>query len=326
MMSTVTIGQTSAGRSEVEQKGHGPKDHATFMVQDKLMAGKYLGACLNKCRWGSITGVMWEMTYTDMVDFIQSWMKQNPDNYTELFHDEVYSNTLPYIKRSACPTNPKHTKRTKDLEGIIRCGHETVQMLKPNYITSYMSFDKNAGYEKKICFENEPRDPLPDCHCGEDTTSWSGNKYYGCGIHDKDGKLLPEYQKEFNKYQKQLKKFDKEKATFEHRQMCGAILDESARILSFEEILDRVNEAPRYVTVYCGAFYEVSHCKRLDELSEDEKDTYETTQRCPGHTMEGRHIAVTGFDGWYMSNYVKLFLEQFKPGEEPRWWKNDKKE
>jgi hypothetical protein len=323
MISTQTAKQTETDRSVVERKGDGPKEHAKFMMQDNLMAGKYLGACLDKCRWGSITGVMWEMTYKDMVDFIQSWMKQNPDNYTELFHNETYHNTLPYVKRDKCPTNPKHTVRQKDLEGIVRCGHEDVEMLKPNYITSYMSFDKNAGYEKKICYEDEPRDPLPDCHCGEDTTSWSGNKYYGCGIHDKDGNLHPEYQKEWETYLADVKKFEDEEETFEFKQTCGAILDESAKILTFEEILDRVNEAPRYVTVYCGAFYEVSHCKRIDELDKDERETYALTQSCPGHRMEGRHIAAC-FDGWYMSNYIKLFLEQFKQGEEPMWFKSKK--
>ena len=81
-----------------------PKEQTEHLMKNQNMKGLYLGACLDSCRWGSATTVMYEMSERGLVEFIQNWMQQNKENFTQLFHENRSSEicSLPHINDTKC--------------------------------------------------------------------------------------------------------------------------------------------------------------------------------------------------------------------------------
>ncbi len=44
-----------------------PREQSQFLLQGNTMQSRYLGACLDSCRWGSETTVMYEMNVKEMI-------------------------------------------------------------------------------------------------------------------------------------------------------------------------------------------------------------------------------------------------------------------
>jgi len=96
------------------------------------MKGQYLGRCLDSCRWGSQTTVMYEMTVRDMISFIENWMHQNDENFQDLWHERTIEELfekfeLPHIHHENCPVKEYHIGTIEDLGRRIRCSYK----LKP---------------------------------------------------------------------------------------------------------------------------------------------------------------------------------------------------
>lgn len=115
-----------------------PKEQAEFLMDDNHMEGKYLGECLDSCRWGSITTVMWEMTVREMIDFVKNWMRQNHDNFQNLWHErkieELYTKfELPYVHSDKCIVGSEHSRTVYDNGGRLRCAYAvwSVERAKP---------------------------------------------------------------------------------------------------------------------------------------------------------------------------------------------------
>ena len=90
-----------------------PKQQAEFLVQEGNMRGKYLGVCLDSCRWGSQTTVMYEMDINGLIGFIENWMHQNAGNFQDLWHErqinELYKTfELPFIRNETCSVDSNH--------------------------------------------------------------------------------------------------------------------------------------------------------------------------------------------------------------------------
>ncbi|MEK6880173.1 MAG: hypothetical protein AABY22_11215, partial [Nanoarchaeota archaeon] len=83
------------------------KKQFEFLMQNGNMRGHYLGACLDSCRWGGQTTVMWETNIKELMDFIQNWREQNNDDpnlYHELPIERLYKRfELPHIDHEKCP-------------------------------------------------------------------------------------------------------------------------------------------------------------------------------------------------------------------------------
>ena len=107
----------------VDRYGRLPKEQTAFLLESDHMKGKYLGACLESCRWGSPTTVLYEMDITDMVHFVQVWLKQNNENFSSLFHYFNDKVELPYINFEVCPKNEDHKYTVFDVAGMLRCGY-----------------------------------------------------------------------------------------------------------------------------------------------------------------------------------------------------------
>ncbi len=113
----------------LDSSGRMPKEQARFLKHTGNMREKYLGACLDSCRWGSITTIMYDMNIKEMVSFIQNWINQNPKNFQSLWHEHAIEDLytkfeLPFINHKTCPKNKEHTRTIKDLGGKLRCAHK----------------------------------------------------------------------------------------------------------------------------------------------------------------------------------------------------------
>jgi len=102
----------------------------TYHLLAGHMTGQYLGACLNSCRWGGETTIQYELGVKELVQFIDSWIKQNPENFQELWcldRGEIVQ--LPYVHHDRCPEEKKynsfgkriHEHTIKDYGGRLRC-------------------------------------------------------------------------------------------------------------------------------------------------------------------------------------------------------------
>jgi|SRR3989344_5786013 len=102
-----------------------PKDQVHFLLNNN-MKDKYLGACLDSCRWGRESSIMYDMSIKDMISFVQNWMNQNKDNLESLFHNnfEEFSKEiiLPYKNNEKC-TIENHKGTIEDIAGRIRCSY-----------------------------------------------------------------------------------------------------------------------------------------------------------------------------------------------------------
>lgn len=98
---------------------------------------------------------------------------------------------------------------------------------------------------------------------------------------------------------------------------CYSLVSERGSVLSLEKILDRLNLEPRTKIEFCPSnIYVVGvPCKRVKELSENERTIYETSGSCPGHLEEGK--TVHPFSGWTLAHYVQKWYEQMDDGKAP---------
>lgn len=280
-----------------------PKEQAEFLMQNSNMIGEYLGACLDSCRWGSQTTVMWEMSIRGMITFIQNWMHQNPD-FQNLYHErpieELYTKfELPHINHEYCPRDGNHKGKVRDLAGRVRCSHKSTEKFRPSFTTEYEAgIDKLSQTRTIDFFEDEPREPSSD----------EEGFYYD--------------ENEVKEYERDLALYNSEEPSLMVTDFCYAIISDQDLILPLETILKRENLKPKNVTVYCHGkgltpFSMRGPCERLDELDKRNKKFYERMGDCPGHAQENDKIEFH-FDGWILAHFVQKWYEQ-DPGNAP-WY------
>lgn len=268
----------------LDSEGRPPKQQAEFLLQDSNMNGKYLGACLDSCRWGSYTTVMYEMSIMDMINFVQIWMKQNESNFKNLFYAKGMQQRieLPFINHDVCPRtkseDKKHNGAVRDLMGRLRCANKSERRLKPSFLVEYDYFDEFSGMKKWEFYENAPSD--------ED--------------------------------EEELELFNQEEPSCIVTDDCYAILSDKGIVLSLEEILRRLNLRPEFLKVYCpipknrktivGIDRECI-LEKIAAMNREEKREYELSGLCPGHQERNDKIEFH-FDGWTLANYVRKWWEQ----------------
>ena len=146
--------QVKEAEESIIPKGRrNPKHQMEWLMKSGNMRGKYLGACLDSCRWGAATTVMWETNVYGLMNLIDNWRKQNNDKeslYHELTIEEMWKRfELPYIDHKSCPRGEKHTGTFLDRTGIVKCSHIEKIKMKPSFlITDEPSFDKFSRLER----------------------------------------------------------------------------------------------------------------------------------------------------------------------------------
>ncbi len=284
-----------------------PINQVKFLL-DGNMKGQYLGACLDSCRWGSETTVMYMMGIRGMRDFIKSWMQQNEDNFQTLFRPEELGYkelALPHIHYESCPRDSKHKGTIEDIGGRLRCAQITTKYLKPSFIESFEIVDGLSGIRERCFYEKMPSNPVPNF------------------AFDSEGLLTPEcaeiYGGEYKEYLHLSKLFEEEEPTFVANDICYAILSDERMVLPLETVLKRLNLRPLFTRVSCQG----EGCKRLDELDEPERGLHRNTMLCPGH-IEPHNKVEFCFSGWTLASYVQKWYEQLPNGAAP--WFEDKKQ
>jgi len=71
-----------------------PLKEAHYLMQDGNMRGRYLGQCLDSCRWGAPETIMYELNALEMTKFVRNWMKQNKGNLR--FHERDLPPNFPH--------------------------------------------------------------------------------------------------------------------------------------------------------------------------------------------------------------------------------------
>lgn len=279
-----------------------PKNAMRYLMEPGNMKGKYLGACLDSCRWGSPITVKWETDVKGLMSLIQKWRKENNDDldlYHEIPVNEMYSKfELPHINYKNCPRDKDHKKTFTDLSLQVRCGERSVQSFKPSFIKSYISFDELSQMSIENYHEEKPCNP-------------SYEDDYGKISCDED---------EWNKYLEESHKYKTENQSEEIIDVCHAIISDKNVVLPFETILDRLNLAQKTKTFFCRTKDSYS-CKRLDEVDILDRDDYR--YHCRGHTEPNKEV-VFPFDGWDLAYYLQRWREQVPNGNAP--WFSFKKE
>lgn len=275
--------------SQLERGNRLPKEQMDYLVDKKHMAGLYLGACLDSCRWGAATTVMWETDVRGLMAFIAEWRRQNNDN-PDLYHEraigELYTKfSLPYINHEICPVDKEHVGRIEDVKGRVRCAQTSSRFFRPSFIEERVGgFNEFAQMREFSFSQHEPFDPMLE--------------------RDNNEERIDNYL--------ELKKvWDCEEQSVEVRDVCYAILDDSKVILPFETILQRMNLAELHKHVYCSRdeFTLPGPCKRLEELEESEKRMVEMREECLGHYEPNLQVEFP-FDGWDLAFYVQKWKEQ----------------
>lgn len=202
-----------------------PKEQAKFLMAKGNMRGRYLGASLDSCRWGSQTTIMYEMSVKGLMGFIQNWMQQNLKNFTGLWHkkqiEELYTKfELPFINYETCPRDKNHSGIVRDLGGRLRCAHKSEKRFKPSFVDYWESFDELSGMIQRHYFEDEPSDHLPG------------------------------YKKDAERYKRELEEFKQEESSLLVTDICYAILSDKGRILPLETIIKRLDLRPETEIVY----------------------------------------------------------------------------
>jgi hypothetical protein len=287
-----------------DRGGRSPKDQMEFLMQDGNMKDKYLGFCLDSCRWGGRTTVMWETDVRGLMNFIQEWRGQNNDNH-DLYHErsinELFTRfELTHRKHDKCPRNEDHKEIMRDVAGRIRCGHIYSKSVRPSFARKDREevdeLSQTVGFR---VYEQEPDDPRYE----DDDGDW----------------IVPE--PEYSRYIREKEKWAKEKPV-EIFDVCYAIIDDRSVVLPFQTILERENLAPKVKETRCGD-YEINRkpCKRLDELKDVERKRAEELDECPGH-IDINYEVVFPFDGWTLAFFLQRWKEQvvYDPSRELRWF------
>jgi hypothetical protein len=281
-------------------EGSTSEDKIDSLMQPGNMHGKYLGACLDACRYGSTTAVLWQTDIKGLMGLIQRWREENDDNpalYHEVPLEEMYSQfELPHIENSYCPREENHKGTFVDPAGRLRCKHRNLKWLKPSFIEGYPDFDEFSQMHVKSLYEREPRDPR-------------GDEAYDTDRQD---------SKEYQKYLVQCANFKSEQP-IDVLDVCYAIISDKNVVLPFETILRRFNLAALTKNVYCNdnPFYP---CKRVDLLKDYQKNFYE--DRCPGHDMPSNEV-IFKFDGWQLAHYFQKWKEQ---SSNPPWFAKNRED
>jgi hypothetical protein len=275
--------------------GNNPKDKMSWLMQDGNMRGEYLGACLDSCRWGSMSTVMWDTNIRGLMGFIQNWREQNSDDES-LYHErsiqEIWEKfELPHIHHQTCPRDKNHTGTITDLSGVVRCAHIERKKLRPSFIKTYEEgYDRFSRMDRLEIFEESPLNP---------------------GIHASEH--------ETDIYHKQRELWESEEQSEVVTNPCYAMISDMKLILPFETVLRRMNLMPEYKTVYCASIEFPSvpiNCRRLEELSEADRKI--ASMHCPGHVEETNKV-IFPFDGWEMAHYL---LKWKKQSGNPPWFSN----
>lgn len=203
-----------------------PKQSIEYLMKPENMRGKYLGACLDSCRWGSMTTVAWETDIRGLMNVIQKWRDENNDNeslYHEMTIETLYKKfELPYINYDKCPRDKNHKETFKDGLGRLRCGNRTVNKYKPSFLEEYdAAFDELSQMKVKDIYENSPINP-----------SYNGDEEW----------VYPE--PEFSNYLKDIERYKLEKPTEEVVDVCYAIISDKNIPLAFETVLKRLDIQP----------------------------------------------------------------------------------
>jgi hypothetical protein len=282
--------------ASLERDNRSPENQMKFLMEDNNMKGQYLGACLDSCRWGVATTVMWETDVRGLMALIEEWRKQNDDNpslYHERRIEDIYAKfELPHIKHEKCPASKEHEGTIKDVAGRVRCSQERLQLFRPSFIEAHgIGFNELAQMKEFYFGENEPFNPM----------------------------LIPDNSEERNdEYWEAKKLWDSEEQSVEVKDVCYAILNDSALILPFERVLDRLNLSSHVERNYCqprrGSDEEP--CRRLNDLDEVERHFAQIHERCPGHVEQVKR-AEFPFDGWTMAFYLQKWKEQSPDGKAP---------
>jgi hypothetical protein len=276
-----------------------PKEQAEFLMKKSNMKGKYLGACMDSCRWGSPTTVMYETNVKGMIDFIRTWMQQNEGNFKNLWHEKQIEESytkfeLPFIHHETCPRDKEHKGVVRDLGERLRCAHKSEQRLKPSFAESWNSFDELSGMEQRQFYENEPRDPTPEDIEDEET-----------------GEMLSVNNEEYEAYLQEADLFEHEEPIFLVNDACYAIISDKGRIMPLETIIKRLNLRPESETVYCDMS---GPCKRVKELSKEEQEEHDLLGICRGHYQPHNKIEFP-FDGWDLAFYAQKWYQQLPEGK-----------
>ena len=293
-------------REEPSLKIHGksPKDRMNWLMQSGNMTGKYLGACLDACRWGSPTTVMWEADIRGLMKFIDNWREQNQDN-EKLYHEVKLKKywkkfELPHIHYKKCPGDVEHKGNFIDRTGIVRCAHVSRYKKKEGFIYSSAGFDKLSKATRIRFFESKPSDP---------------------SYEDDDGNI-ERSEPEYSQFLFDMEMY--EKAGLEEIiDPCYAIISDKDTILPFEAVLKRLNLAKESITFYCDGARGLGKCKRLDELSSRKRQDAEIFDTCYGH-LELVNEVIFPFDGWTLAHYMQKWKQQVSNGKAP--WFTDKRE
>jgi len=287
-----------------ELKNMPSKEAVRYLMKPGQMKGRFLGACLDSCRIGTMTTCYWPLSLNGFMKFIQKWRNENKDNEA-LYHEEPIEKLfsrfeLPRINHDACPRNKKHEGTFEDSGGRIRCAHRTITSMKPSFIESTALFlDSHSQTKEQSLYESKPSEP----------------EVYDGGL-DK----MVTNEDEYPAYLKQQEKYDKEEPV-EVLDVCYSIIKEPESIsLPFETVLRRLNIQPGTKKVYCGGD-EFSHkrCRKTKELSHDDRELSKILG-CRGHIQENEAVEFT-FDGWTMAYYLLRWKQQ---GNAP--WLAEKKE
>jgi len=270
------------------------KDSFDYLMNNSSeMNGEYLGACLDSCRIGTMTTCAWTRDVRGLMGLIEKWREENGDNenlYHELSIEQVYSKfELPHIKHDKCPRDKKHNAIIQMDNGVVRCGHRSIEMMKPSFIEEYNEWDELS--QMKV------------------------NKMYN--------KLFPDHpgpDEDVIEYKELKKRWDSEKPE-EVLDVCYAILNDEAKIMSFETVLERMNLQPLIRMVYCEG-NGFSSCKRLDEVPESSRYPYE--HYCNWHNDKTNMVEFP-FDGWTLAHYLMKWKQQKeKFGIEVPWFADRK--
>lgn len=278
-----------------------PFYQAKFLL-DGNMKGQYLGACLDSCRWGAETTVMYPMSLNKMMDFIKNWMQQNESNFPALFNPMGFSSyfkesELPHVHRESCPRDGWHKGTTEDMGGRVRCAHRMEKEFGKGIVVPYNSFDEFSqmnmkNYLRPSYFANPDEDGNPE--------------FYDGSVDNIERAIVLT-----------------EPTTV--TDICYAILSDRGRILPFETVLKRLNLRPLTYRNYCNSRSRDSRialgdCRRLDEVSKEDRQIYSV--RCLGHPRPCGEVEFR-FDGWKLAHYVQKWHEQLRNGAAP-WLENQK--
>ena len=293
-----------------EDKKYRPAEKMEMLQKDDRMKGHYLGACLDSCRWGSMTTVMWETSIDGMIDFVSNWFEQNKDSdIPTLFHeitDKDFNGkkwNLPYLIREKCPRDENHTKKEMDLYGRIRCAEVSTKKLKSEdrFFEGYSYFDELSLTKKLNLYNSNP---------ALEPSDWE----------DEDGTLIPPEDYEIEEYNRITEEYKNSPKDLIVKDRCSAIISDERTSYSLEDVLRavRYEGEPEVVTKHCGGrrFDFGAKCKRLNELSPEDRE-YSEINGCQGHKIKTPQYT-TPMDGWELALYVKAWFEQ-APREELLW-------